>query len=209
MLDWYKKFIVPKRLVTVMASKEIEKLRPQTIRNASGVVLEIGVGPGYNIPLYKNVSKLYALEPFLALIEVAKTRANEVNFPIEFLQCGAEQIPLLDASIDTVVSTWTMCSVNDPAKVLKEIRRVLKPSGKFVFVDHGASSNPFYRAIQTVSTPISKHFTGNCHLDRDIVKLVRAAGFEITNLEQFPERYKPLLFNSRGIATITQKIPRF
>ncbi|HYU64766.1 MAG TPA: class I SAM-dependent methyltransferase [Candidatus Paceibacterota bacterium] len=201
MANWYQKTVIPRLLNLVMGSGDFEKIRQVVLKDVSGIALEIGVGPGYNLPLYGNISKLYALEPSKELIEVAKTRADSLAFPIEFLNTGAESIPLLDQSIDTVVSTWTLCSVTDPRKVLQEIKRVLKPEGKFIFVDHGASPNIGIRTIQTILTTVTKYFTGNCHYDRQLEELIKEAGFAIEKIEHPQERFKPLIYNYRGIAT--------
>ena len=184
-----------------MGSEDLEKIRRVVLADASGDVLEIGVGPGYNLALYKNISKLYALEPSKELIEIAKNRAGSLAFPVEFINAGAENIPLPDHSIDTVVSTWTLCSVTDPRKVLQEIKRVLKPQGNFIFVDHGASPNVALRVVQTVLTSITKYFTGNCHYDRPLEKLMKEAGFDIKKMEHPHERFRPLIYNYQGIAT--------
>lgn len=201
-MSWYQKRIVPRLLNSEMGSDELEKIRRVVLADAVGTVLEIGVGPGYNIPLYKNVSKLYALDPSKELIEIAKTRAGSSAFLVEFLNAGAESVPLEDHSVDTVVSTWTLCSVSDPKKVLSEIKRVLRPQGNFIFVDHGASPNPFLRAAQTGLTAITKYFTGNCHYDRKIVNLLKGAGFSVKKIEHPREKFKPLIYNYQGIATI-------
>jgi ubiquinone/menaquinone biosynthesis C-methylase UbiE len=202
MLDWYQKKVVPRLLNKEMGKEEFEAIRREVLADASGVVLEIGVGPGYNLALYTNVTKLYALEPSQELVDIAKGRAQNLSFPVEFLTAGAEKIPLADSSVDTVVSTWVMCSVNDPAKVLKEIRRVLKPEGKFVFVEHGASHNGFWHTIQRILTPITKHFTGNCHYDRKMVTLIEGAGFTIQNLSHPKEKFRPLIHNYQGVAVL-------
>ncbi len=201
MMNWYKKIIVPRLLNFEMGSKELEEIRRVVLTEAFGEVLEIGVGPGYNIPLYKNISKLYALEPSKELTDIAKTRTNLSSFPIEFLNTGAESIRLPDQSVDTVVSTWTLCSVSDPKRVLQEIKRVLRPQGSFIFVDHGASPNSALRIIQTGLTSVTKYFTGNCHYDRNIEKLVKEAGFTIKKIEHPREKFKPLIYNYQGIAS--------
>jgi ubiquinone/menaquinone biosynthesis C-methylase UbiE len=201
MASWYNRTIVPRLLNSEMGSEELEKIRREVLADASGTVLEIGVGPGYNFALYKNISKLYALEPSKELTDIAKTRSNSLVFPVEFLDAGAENIPLPDQSVDTVISTWTLCSVSDPRKVLQEIKRILKPGGKFLFVDHGASPTVGIRAIQTISTSITKYFTGNCHYDRQLEMLIKEAGFAIKKMAHPPERFKPLIYNYQGIAT--------
>lgn len=201
MTNWYDRTVVPKLLNKEMGKEEFEAIRREVLADASGVVLEIGVGPGYNFALYRNVTKLYALEPSHELVEIARERAQGLSFPVEFLESGAEEILLPDASVDTVVSTWVMCSVGDPQKVMREIRRVLKPEGKFVFVEHGASHSAFLHAIQSLLTPITKHFTGNCHYDRKMVVLIEGAGFTISNLSHPQEKFRPLIHNYQGVAT--------
>lgn len=203
MANWYQKKILPRILNYEMGSGELEGIRRVVLADAFGVVLEIGAGPGYNLPLYKNISKLFALEPSKELIEIAKTRVGSQVFPIVFFNSGAENIPLPSHSVDTVVSTWTLCSVTDPKKVLREITRVLRPGGKFIFVDHGASPNFGLRILQTLSTSVAKHFTGNCHYDRQLEKLIKEAGFNINKMEHPPERFKPLIYNYQGIAVPT------
>jgi len=201
MANWYQKVIVPRLLNSEMGSTELEAIRRVVLADASGIVLEIGVGPGYNLALYKNISKLYALEPSKELVDIAKRRADSLPFPLEFFNTGAESIPLPDHSIDTVVSTWTLCSVSDPKKVLNEIARVLRPQGLFIFVDHGASPNTGLRLVQTALTSITKYFTGNCHYNRQLEKLIKEAGFEIKKMEHPRERFKPLIYNYQGQAT--------
>lgn len=202
MANWYQKVILPRLLNSGMGSKELEKIRRTVLADASGIVLEIGVGSGYNLLLYKNISKLYALDPSKELISIAKARAVSLPFSVEFLNSDAENIPLPDQSIDYVVSTWVLCSVKYPIKVLQEIKRVLKPQGSFIFVDHGASPNSGLRAIQTGFTSISKYFTGNCHFDRELEKLIQEAGFEIKKIAHPSERFKPLIYNYQGIAIL-------
>ncbi len=182
-MGWYQKMILPK-----------------VIEKARGVVLEIGAGSGLNLPFYQNVSKLYFLEPSKELTAMARERAKDISYPIEFMDAGAEQIPLVDASVDTAVSTWTLCSIGDPAKALREMRRVLKPDGQFVFIDHGISPNPFIRIAQKILTPFMRPFTGNCHMNRDIPAMIEKAGFRIIQKDQFHEKGHPLIFNTHGVA---------
>lgn len=201
-MGWYQKVIVPRLLNSEMGSEELKEIRRVVLADAVGVVLEIGVGPGYNIPIYKNISKLYALDSSKELIEIAKTRVGSSTFPVEFLNAGAESVPLPDHLVVTVVSTWTLCSVSDPKKVLNEIKRVLRPQGNFIFVDHGASPNPFLQVAQAGLTAITKYFTGNCHYDRGIEDLLKEAGFSIKKIEHPREKFKPLIYNYQGIATL-------
>lgn len=200
MVNWYQRVIVPRLLNAEMGLKELENIRRDALADVSGVVLEIGVGPGYNIPLYTHISKLYALDPSKELIDIAKTRSGAVSFPVEFLNASAEHIPLSEKSVDTVVSTWTLCSVGDPRAVLREIKRILKPGGRFVFVEHGVSPHKGVRVVQMLYTLLTKHFTGNCHYDRPITELFKDAGFEFEKIVAFPEPSKLLIYNYKGIA---------
>lgn len=200
MKNWYTKMIVPRLLNFEMGSADLENIRHEALGDASGVVLEVGAGPGYNFGHYKGVSRLYALEPSKELINIAKTRIGPLAFPVEFLNVGAEHIPLPDCSVDTVVSTWVLCSVTDPRKVLNEIARVLRPQGSFIFVDHGASPKSIVRVIQRAFTSVSKYFTGNCHYDRRLEDLMKETGFVVKGIKHPRERFAPLIYNYQGVA---------
>jgi ubiquinone/menaquinone biosynthesis C-methylase UbiE len=196
----YDKYILPKRLNKEMGSDEFNETRKEVAGKAVGIVLEIGAGSGYNFPFYNNIQKLYALEPSKELYDYSKERAKEAEFPIEYLQAPAEKIPLADNTVDTVVSTWTLCSVSNLPKALKEIYRILKPEGKFIFVEHGKSPKKLNYLAQRIMTPLAKHFTGNCHMDREIDKYILNASFEFEEIIKEPEEGRPLMFSYRGIA---------
>ena len=200
MPNLYNKYILPHLLNKGMRSTEFNDTRSKVVDPAHGTVLEIGFGSGYNLPFYKNVTKLYALEPSEELFEYAKERIKSSPFPVEYLKCSAEDIPLEDNSIDTVVSTWTLCSIPDLSKTLEEIHRVLKPGGKFLFAEHGKHSKKINSIIQRLITPITKYFTGNCHLDRKIDVEIKKSGLIIETIQMSPEDSRPLKFSYRGIA---------
>lgn len=200
-MNFYNKYILPKLLNYEMNDKNLEKDRTDVAEKASGDVLEIGFGSGLNLPFYKNITKLYALDPSSELFNLAKERISTASFPIEYINASAEKIPLLDNSIDTVVSTWSLCSIPDLASALKEVRRVLKPGGKFLFIEHGLSPKSTIGKFQKILTPISKCYAGGCHLDRKINGLIIESGFEIQSLENAVEKFKPLLYMYKGIAT--------
>jgi ubiquinone/menaquinone biosynthesis C-methylase UbiE len=183
-----------------MRNKELEQYRIDVVLELSGTGLEIGFGSGLNLPYYKNINKLYALDPSEELFEIAFKNIMAVSFPIEHLQDSAEHIPLPDNSLDFVSSTWTLCSVLHPEAALQEVFRVLKPGGKFSFVEHGKSPKIFISKIQNFITPLSRCIAGGCHMNRDIESLILDSGFEMQELQKFSQRTKPLGFIYKGIA---------
>lgn len=198
-MSFYSKHILPKYLDATMqgVSKDIQ--RKEVVSQASGTVLEIGFGSGLNLPFYKNISKLYAVDPSVELYELAKERLQKTNFTLEYLPVSAEEIPLPDNAIDFVISTWNLCSIPHPEKALKEIFRILKPEGKFLFIEHGKSDNKILSSIQTLITPISKKIAGGCHWDRDMEKLIKEAGFVFEKLEKFTMKGRPLGRMYKGV----------
>lgn len=174
--------------------------RSKVVDSAKGTVLEVGFGSGYNLPLYKNVQKLYALDPSKELFAYAANRIASAQFPVEYLPNSAEHIPLQDNSVDTIVSTWSLCSIPDLQKALTEMCRVLKPGGKFLFVEHGQSPKKINSLVQKLVTPITRHFRGNCHFDRKIDDYIHKSGLVIETIEMFPEEGRPLMFSYRGSA---------
>jgi ubiquinone/menaquinone biosynthesis C-methylase UbiE len=180
----YSRHILPSLIQFAMSQDDVMKLRAAHVPSASGVVLEVGIGPGLNLPLYTPaVTKLYGIDPSAELLEVAKRRVPGVAFPVELVQRAIGEIPLQDASIDTAVITWTLCSIEDPAGALREVRRVVKPGGSLIFIEHGASPDAGVRSWQRRLTPIWKRLAGGCHLDRKIDQLVRDAGFTTASLK--------------------------
>ncbi len=203
MFGFYKKHILPKKLFAKMGSLSFNKTRKEIVESAEGVVLEIGFGSGFNIPFYniEKVSHLYALEPSKDLYELGEKILLNANIKSTFLNTTAESIPLPDNSVDTVVSTWVLCSVHKPESVLNEIHRILKPGGRFIFVEHGLSPNRIYSCIQKIVTPISKHLTGNCHLDRNIKSYVNNSKLTLSNIQTAQEDGRPLMYSYKGVAT--------
>lgn len=199
-MNFYQKHILPRFLNQAMKKMSTDEVRSSIAEQASGIVLEIGFGTGMNIPFYKNISKLYALDPSRELYEYAKERIGAAPFPVEFIQASAEKIPLDGHSIDAVVSTWTFCSIPHPEAALTEIKRVLKPGGKFVFIEHGKSPRKFIFKLQNILTPFSKRIAGGCHLNRDIEKMLTDTGFEISKLEKTEQYPRVLSFTYNGVA---------
>lgn len=184
-----------------MGSDEFNATRSSVVSPAYGAVLEIGFGSGYNLPFYINITRLYALDPSPELFNYAHDRIKAASFLVEYLKNSAENIPLGDNSIDTIVSTWSMCSIPNLEMALREMHRVLKPDGRLLFVEHGQSNQKIFSITQRILTPITKLFTGNCHLDRKIDVSIIKVGFKIEKLHTFTEDGRPLMFSYRGVAS--------
>src|SRR5688500_6951568 len=185
-----------------MSREDAARLRAAHIPAARGVVLEAGIGSGLNIPFYTSaVTKLYGIDPSVELLALAKEKVLAALFPIELMCGSAERVPLPDESIDTVVITWSLCSIDDAPAALQEMRRVLKPGGTFIFVEHGLSPDQHVRKWQSRLTPFWHPWTGGCHLNRKIDDLVRDAGFTIIDLRrEYVPGPRPLTFMYEGLA---------
>lgn len=168
----------------VMGHPALGRLRARTLEGASGLVLELGVGTGRNLPLYRPpVVRVLGIEPVEAHLARAQARAKLAAVPVALVAASAEALPLADASLDAVVSTWCLCSIPDVARALAEVRRVLRPGAPFLFVEHGLCPAPAVARWQRRLTPLWRRLTGGCHLDRPIDALVRGAGLEPERLE--------------------------
>src|SRR5574340_587710 len=201
-MSFYDKWILPRLVDVAMRNKEATRYRSQVVPKASGAVLEIGVGSGLNLPFYgAGVEQLYGLDPSQELLVMARKKASAIAFPIDFLAHSGEEIPLDNASIDTVVTTWTLCSIPDPIKALKEMRRVLKPGGTLIFAEHGLAPETRVQGWQQRLNPLWSRFTGGCNLNRKMDQLIQAAGFRITELEtEYAKGPRPMSYIYSGRA---------
>lgn len=167
-----------------MRNKAMTEHRPKLPPRARGRVLEVGMGSGLNIPYYTGaVTQLFGLEPSEHLRRAAAERAAEAPFPVELIAAGAESIPLERASIDTVVTTWTLCSIGALEPALTEIRRVLKRDGRLLFLEHGRAPDPAVARWQDRLAPIFRSLAG-CNPNRPIAQLIGGAGFRFVELEE-------------------------
>lgn len=182
-MSLYRRLVLPRLIHAAMARDELHGFRAAHIPSARGVVVEIGIGSGLNLPLYSSaVTKLYGVDPSAELLARARPKAARLSFPVEFLQQEAERMTLADGSADTIVMTWSLCSVNDPARALRELRRLLAPAGVLIFVEHGLAPDARVRTWQNRLTPVWRRLAGGCHLNRKIDDLIRSAGFTIADL---------------------------
>jgi ubiquinone/menaquinone biosynthesis C-methylase UbiE len=200
-MSFYNDFILPKLLDFAMRNKRLLPFRKRVIGAAEGRVLEIGVGSGRNLPFYRSPAKeLLALEPSQKLVAMAR-EANEPAVPVNFLEASAEAIPLDDGTIDSVVTTWTLCSIPHADSALGEMRRVLRPGGKLLFAEHGLAPSKSVRWWQDRLTPAWRRIGGGCHLNRPIRDMIEGAGFSIDRIETgYIPGPKPMTFMYEGSA---------
>lgn len=199
---FYEQRIVPLLVDRAMRQRLLEPFRREVVPPARGRVLEVGVGSGLNLPLYgRAVEALLGLDPSSRLLSMARQRVTRDGAPPRLLQASATDIPLADGSVDTVILTWTLCSIPDPVAALCEMRRVLAPAGVLRFVEHGLSPLPRVRSWQRRLTPIWRRLAGGCHLDRKVDDLLREAGFEISELRtEYAPGPRPLTYMYTGRA---------
>ncbi len=202
-MGFYEEYILPRGIDWGMSGERFSRLRKQYLEGVRGRVLEVGFGSGLNLPHYSHrVSHLYALDPSLLGRRLAAPRIQEVSFPVEFVELEGPQIALPDRSVDAVVSTWTVCTIPDPVAALKEVRRVLKPEGRYTFLEHGLSPDHRVARLQNLWNPVQKWAFGGCHVNRRIDQLVLAAGLRLLEHENFyMEGPKVLTYMYGGIAS--------
>lgn len=185
-----------------MRNKEAMRYRSMVVPQARGTVLEIGIGSGLNLPFYgPGVERLYGLDPSAELLEMARKKAGAITFPVDFLACPSEEILLDDGSVDTVVTTWTLCSITDPVKALKEMRRVLKPGGSLLFAEHGLAPEARVQGWQQCLNPVWNRITGGCNLNRKMDELILASGFRLVELKMdYAQGPRPMSYVYSGRA---------
>ena len=201
-MGFYSDIILPRLCDLAMRNKQLVPYRERVIGAAEGRVLEIGVGSGMNLPFYRPpVREILALEPAPRLMTMARSASRAISMPVTFLEASAEAIPLDQHCVDTIVTTWTMCSIPHAATALAEMRRVLRPGGKLLFVEHGLAPDVGVRRWQEWLTPAWRRISGGCHLNRPIRSMIEAAGFRIDRIETgYMPGPKPMTFMYEGSA---------
>ena len=204
-MGFYAKHLLPRFIDLAMRNPGTAGLRAEWLPQARGDVLEIGVGSGLNLPFYSSqVRRVYGLDPSVELQQMARKRAPGVRIAVEFLRQSAEEpVPLPDASIDTIVVTWTLCSIADAPKALHQVKRVLKPEGRLIFLEHGRAPERNVATWQDRLTPLWKRIGGGCHLNRKIDDLIVSAGFRISDLKMgYLPGPRPLTYTYQGVAEL-------
>ena len=206
MASFYDRFILPKLLRAACSSSPIMRQRQKVVPRAQGRVLELGVGMGLNLAYYDpdKVSAVVGVDPAAELRAVALAAPRDPRLTVDVEDGDAESLPFEDKSFDTVVCTFTLCSVCTPAKALAEARRVLKPNGRLLFCEHGLAPDAGIAKWQRRIEPIWKRIAGGCHLTRPIGGAIEAAGFKIADLESMyvPKTPKIAAWNEWGSASV-------
>ena len=200
----YSTYIFPRLMDWGMSRAGFQRLRSELLQSARGEVLEIGLGTGLNLAHYPaGVLRLRAVDPAPLLPDRVAERSARVPFPVELSQTSAEQLPYEDQSFDCVVSTWTLCTIPDPMQALREVRRVLKPTGQFLFLEHGRSDDARTVIWQDRLNPIQNVIGCGCNLNRPIDRLITEAGLRIVQLDRFAMEGVPRIGGElyRGVAT--------
>jgi len=203
-VNLYDRFVMPMLIDCCCGMKAIQAQRAELLPRARGKVLEIGIGTGRNLPFYdpSKVQSLDGLDPAAQMNPTARKRARRAGLAVELITLSAEEIPAPDATYDTVVCTFTLCTIPDPIKALHEMRRVLKPGGQLLFCEHGRSPDEGVQVWQDRLTPWWKPIAGGCHLNRDVPTMLSDGGFRAAEIESsYLKGPKPMVWVTRGVAT--------
>lgn len=204
--SWYDRHVLPWLIDFACGIKPVKRQRRKVVPLAQGRVLEIGIGTGLNLEHYDKarVQAITGLDPGLEMHRLAKKRVAAAGIPVELVGLSAEKIPFDAGTFDTVVVTYSLCTIPDPVAALREMRRVLKPGGTLFYCEHGRAPDESVRRWQDRLTPMWSKLAGGCHLNRDIPALLREAGFRSDDLEtMYLPGPRPLTFNYWGTAVRT------
>ncbi len=200
---WYERRVLPWLLDLACGIGPFSRQRRKVVPLATGRVLEIGIGTGLNFEHYDKtrVAQVVGLDPGVEMHRLARKRAGAAGIDAQLVALSAERIPFDDSTFDTVLVTYTLCTIPDPVAALKEMRRVLKPAGRLLFCEHGLAPESPVRAWQRRLTPPWSKMAGGCHLDRDIPGLLQQAGFRFVNLQAgYLPGPRPFTYNFWGMA---------
>lgn len=202
-MNIYRRVIFPRLLDLSLSGELVGRYRRELLANVQGTVLEIGFGTGLNLSYYpEHIQTITVVDPNPGMGSLARRRMACSSITVDWQVVDAQQLPFPNQSFDSVVSTWTLCSIPDLARALQEIQRVLRVGGKLFFLEHGLSRDPQIQRWQHRLNPIQKVIADGCNLNRDMAQLIRGAGFQFEELEQFymPNQPKFIGYLYRGIA---------
>ena len=200
----YDRYLLPHLIDFACGMGEVMQARAQTVPQAHGRVLEIGIGSGLNLEFYDaaRVSTIVGVDPSADMQKLAKARAAAIAIPVQMIALELGQIQAEDASFDSIVCTFTLCTIPDAVAALQEMRRVLKPGGRLLFCEHGKAPDAAVLRWQNRLTPLWKPLAGGCHLNRDIAALINAGGFSIGQLQhRYLKGPKAMTYLYQGWAT--------
>jgi SAM-dependent methyltransferase len=199
----YDRFLLPRIVDFTCSRKPTMRQRAKVVPLAQGDVVEVGFGSGLNLPFYDSakVRHVWAVEPSKAMWARARGRVPAVGFPVELLAASAEEIPLADRSADTVLVTYTLCTLPDVQRAVREMARILKPGGDLIFCEHGLAPDPGVRRWQNRLNPIWKALSGGCNLNRPVPSVLEQGGFQLRELStMYLPGWRPATFNYWGRA---------
>jgi ubiquinone/menaquinone biosynthesis C-methylase UbiE len=185
-MGFYGEQVLPRLIELSLRSRELARLRARVTAGLSGEVLEIGFGSGLNVPHYPGeLSRVWAVDPAAAGRKLAERRVAACPVPVGYIGLDAQALPLEDASVDHVLSTWTLCTIPDAGQALAEVRRVLRPGGALHFLEHGRAPDRRVARLQNLLTPVQRRVFGGCHINRPIDRLVAGAGLDVTQMQTY------------------------
>lgn len=203
-MSLYSRYVLPTLVDLACSAKPTMRQREKVVPLAQGRVLEIGIGSGLNLPYYARdrVTRLWGLDPSPEMRERAKRRARSMAIEVELLDLPGDEIPLERDSVDTVVTTYTLCTIPETRFALGEMMRVLSPGGRLIFCEHGRAPDTGVRRWQDRLNPVWKRMSGGCHLNRAIPQLIEEGGFRIRDMKaSYIPGWRFASFNYWGMAT--------
>jgi len=185
-MTFYERYCLPRLLDLACGVRPVRRQRDKVVPLARGEVLEVGIGTGLNLPHYRaeQIKRIWGLDPATQMNRTTRKRLCGTGLDLELLALSAEQIPVENDRFDTVVLTYTLCSIPDPVAALREMKRTLRPGGRLLFCEHGLAPEPSIARWQRRLTPAWRRIAGDCHMDRDVPALLDAAGFKVDDLQQ-------------------------
>ena len=185
-MTFYERYCLPRLLDLACGVRPVRRQRDKVVPLARGEVLEVGIGTGLNLAHYRaeQIERIWGLDPATEMNRTTRKRLCGTGLDLELLALSAEQIPVENDRFDTVVLTYTLCSIPDPVAALREMKRTLRPGGRLLFCEHGLAPEPSIARWQRRLTPAWRRIAGDCHMDRDVPALLDAAGFKVDDLQQ-------------------------